>query len=70
MFCCSKMVSALESRFDTTVLWSQFFLLPIQAVQTSQNDTATVQRYRGVHFGNRTSKRMQFRGTVFSIQCM
>ena len=27
-----------------------------------QRDTATVQRYKGVHFGNRTSKRMQFRG--------
>lgn len=29
----------------------------------NHNDTATVQRYRGVHFGNRTSKRMQFKGS-------
>lgn len=29
----------------------------------NHRDTATVQRYKGVHFGNRTSKRMQFKGT-------
>lgn len=29
----------------------------------NHKDTATVQRYKGVHFGNRTSKRMQFRGS-------